>query len=43
MMKILHREYGNNAKIVGIADHSGCAEDPNGLDWGELLRLVSEK
>lgn len=39
-LKILHREYGFNAKVVGIADHSGCAEDPEGLDWHELLRLV---
>ena len=34
------REYGDDAKIVGIADHSGSAEDPNGLDHVELLRLV---
>lgn len=26
--------------MVGIADGTGCAEDPNGLDWEELLRLV---
>ena len=38
-IKILIREYGENAKIVGIADHSGCAEDPAGLDHEELLRL----
>ncbi len=36
MMKILQREYGDNAKIVGVADGSGCAEDPNGLDTAEL-------
>lgn len=41
-LKILFREYGDNAKIVGIADHSGCAEDPEGLNRGELMRLVSE-
>eukprot|EP00980_Cylindrotheca_fusiformis_P007187 scaffold1514_cov118-Cylindrotheca_fusiformis.AAC.7 len=40
-IKILIREYGDNAKIVGIADHSGCAEDPNGLDHEELIRLVN--
>jgi len=40
-LKILMREYGENAKIVGIADASGCAEDPNGLDHGELDRLVA--
>eukprot|EP00804_Cyclotella_cryptica_P010061 CCRYP_020494-RA/>CCRYP_020494-RA protein AED:0.07 eAED:0.07 QI:2565/0.87/0.88/1/0.75/0.55/9/539/369 len=39
-LKILHREYGENAKVVGIADGTGCAEDPNGLNWAELLRLV---
>lgn len=39
-IKILHREYGENARIVGIADASGMAEDPDGLDHDELLRLV---
>lgn len=39
-IKILHREYGENAKIVGIADGSGSARDPDGLDHAELLRLV---
>lgn len=41
-IKILVREYGDNAKIVGLADASGCAEDPNGLNHEELLRLVNE-
>lgn len=41
-LKILAREYGENAKVVGIADGTGCAEDPNGLDWDELLRLVHD-
>jgi glutamate dehydrogenase len=41
-IKILIREYGKNVKFVGIADHSGCAEDPNGLDHIELLRLFHE-
>ena len=40
-IKILFREY-DNVKIVGVADHSGCAEDPEGLDRDELLRLVNE-
>eukprot|EP00579_Thalassiosira_antarctica_P006999 CAMPEP_0201883804 /NCGR_PEP_ID=MMETSP0902-20130614/16244_1 /ASSEMBLY_ACC=CAM_ASM_000551 /TAXON_ID=420261 /ORGANISM="Thalassiosira antarctica, Strain CCMP982" /LENGTH=1085 /DNA_ID=CAMNT_0048412667 /DNA_START=161 /DNA_END=3418 /DNA_ORIENTATION=+ len=40
-LKILFREYGDNAKVVGIADGTGCAEDPNGLHWEELLRLVN--
>ena len=39
-IKILAREFGANAKVVGIADGSGCAEDPNGLPMAELLRLV---
>mmetsp|Transcript_10821 Transcript_10821/g.24126 ORF Transcript_10821/g.24126 Transcript_10821/m.24126 type:complete len:1103 (-) Transcript_10821:262-3570(-) len=39
-IKILVREYGDNAKIVGLADVSGCAEDPDGLDHEELIRLV---
>ena len=37
---ILQREYGDNARIVAIADGSGSAEDPEGLDHRELLRLV---
>jgi glutamate dehydrogenase len=41
-IKILFREYGDNVKVVGIADHSGCAEDPKGLDKDELLRLFHE-
>lgn len=40
MLKILHRDYGENARIVGIADASGCGEDPDGLAHDELLRLV---
>jgi len=39
-IKILVREFGANAKIVGVADSSGCAEDPDGLDHEELLLLV---
>jgi glutamate dehydrogenase len=42
LMKILFREYGDNCKIVGIADGFGVAEDPKGLDSKELLRLVEE-
>ena len=41
-IRILHREYGENAIIVGIADRSGCCEDPQGLDHTELLRLFEE-
>ncbi len=39
MIKILDRDYGANARIVGIADGSGAGEDPAGLDHAELLRL----
>lgn len=42
MIKILNRDYGANAKIVGIADGSGVGEDPDGLDHKELLRLFNE-
>ena len=40
-IKILAREYGDRAKILGIADGSGSAEDPDGLSHPELLRLVA--
>lgn len=39
LMKILFRDYGRNPKVVGIADGFGVAEDPEGLDSGELMRL----
>lgn len=42
-INIMIREYGKNAKIVGIADHSGCAEDPDGLNHEELLRLFKKE
>ena len=38
-LKILHREYGENARVVAIGDGTGAAYDSNGLDWIELLRL----
>jgi glutamate dehydrogenase len=41
-LKILQREYGDNARVVAISDGYGAAYDPNGLDWQELLRLVHE-
>ncbi len=40
LIRILDREYGNHARWVGIADGSGCAEDPDGLDTAALLELV---
>ncbi len=39
-IRIMLREFGDNTCIVGIADGSGCAEDPEGLDHTELMRLV---
>eukprot|EP00596_Hydrurales_sp_CCMP1899_P000433 CAMPEP_0119043108 /NCGR_PEP_ID=MMETSP1177-20130426/17647_1 /TAXON_ID=2985 /ORGANISM="Ochromonas sp, Strain CCMP1899" /LENGTH=989 /DNA_ID=CAMNT_0007010475 /DNA_START=132 /DNA_END=3098 /DNA_ORIENTATION=- len=42
LIKILFRDYGDNCKVVGIADGFGVAEDPNGLDREELMRLVTE-
>ena len=41
-IRILNREYGDRVKILGIADGSGCGEDPDGLDHVELLRLFKE-
>lgn len=42
-LKILYREYGENAKVVAISDGYGAAYDPEGLDWNELLRLTNEE
>lgn len=42
MLKILNREYGEKVRVVGVADGTGCAEDPDGLRHDELLRLVEE-
>lgn len=41
-LMILYREYKENARVVSISDGSGAAYDPEGLDWGELRRLVKE-
>lgn len=38
-IKILLREYGENAVIVGCADGTGAAEDPDGLDHDEVSIL----
>mmetsp|Transcript_3860 Transcript_3860/g.5309 ORF Transcript_3860/g.5309 Transcript_3860/m.5309 type:complete len:1017 (-) Transcript_3860:1740-4790(-) len=42
LIRILFRDYRDTCKVVGIADGFGVAEDPNGLDPDELLRLVAE-
>jgi len=39
-IKIMHREFGEHARVVGISDASGSGEDPDGLNHRELLRLV---
>ncbi len=41
-MQILHREYGENCRLVSVADGYAAAYDPNGLAWPEILRLVKE-
>ncbi len=41
-IRIARREFGEHARFVGIADGSGTAIDPNGLDQNELMRLVDE-
>jgi glutamate dehydrogenase len=41
-LKILNREYGENCRVVSIADGFGAAYDPEGLNWPELLRLFKE-
>ncbi len=40
MIKILARDYGPRARVVGLADGTAVVEDPAGLDMAELLRLV---
>jgi len=42
ILKILHREYGENARIVGLADGTAGLEDPDGIPWEELLGLFRE-
>lgn len=42
MIKILNREFGETCLIVGVADGTGSAEDPDGLSHEELLRLFHE-
>jgi glutamate dehydrogenase len=41
LLRILHREHRQRVKVVAISDGTGCAQDSAGLDWGELLRLVT--
>ena len=39
-IRILARDYPNTACIVAVADGTGAASDPSGLDLAELIRLV---
>ena len=41
-IRILIRDYAPQVKIVAIADGTGAAHDPDGLDHEELLHLVRE-
>ncbi|KAK1931033.1 NAD-specific glutamate dehydrogenase [Phytophthora citrophthora] len=40
VIKILHREYGTNLRVVGICDGTGVIKNPKSLDSGGLLRFV---
>lgn len=42
MLNILHREYGEMVKVVGLADGTASAEDPNGLPMAELVRMFEQ-
>jgi len=41
-IKILARDYPDTSRIVGVADGTGAASDPEGLCKDELLRLFRE-
>jgi glutamate dehydrogenase len=40
VMRILMREYGDNARILAMSDGHGAVYDPDGMDHTELLRLM---
>jgi glutamate dehydrogenase len=40
VIKILIREYGDNAQIVAMTDGHGAVYDPDGMNHGELMRLI---
>jgi glutamate dehydrogenase len=42
LLKVLRREHGVRCRVVAIGDGTGSAQDPAGLDWDELARLVTE-
>jgi len=41
-LRLLDQSYGSNARLVGICDGTATIEDPEGIDMGEILRLVEE-
>jgi len=43
MLKILHRDYGEGVRLLGICDGTASVEDPDGVPMAELLRLVREQ
>eukprot|EP00605_Chrysophyceae_sp_TOSAG23-4_P000106 GSChrysophyteH1.ASY1.ANO1.116.1 assembled CDS len=43
LIKILFRDFQSTARIVGVADGVGVAEDPHGLNASELLRLAKDE
>lgn len=40
VVKILHREFGDKARVVAMSDGHGAVHDPDGLNYEELLRLI---
>lgn len=40
MLRILYREYGDWCKVVGIADGTAVCEDPEGISWHSIMKLV---
>jgi len=43
MIRLLSEQYGDQVRIVGLADGSACLEDPTGIDMDELMRMVHEQ
>lgn len=41
-IRILFRDYPKTARVVAVADGTGAASDPEGLNADELIRLVDE-
>jgi len=41
MLRLLNEQYGDDVKVVGLADGTASLEDSDGLDMQELMRMVS--